>query len=47
MFELFYFNYYNTHVALAFIWKWPGEIQDRLKRVTSEESDKEKGCVGV
>jgi hypothetical protein len=47
MFELFYFNYYDTHVALAFIWKWPGEIQDRLKRVTSEEPENEKGYLRV
>jgi hypothetical protein len=47
MFELFYFNDLDTKVSLAFLWKWLGEIQDRLKRVASEEPERERvsACV--
>ena len=45
MFELFYFNDLDTKVSLAFLWKWLGEIQDRLKRVASEEPERESACV--
>jgi hypothetical protein len=37
MFEFFYFNADRSQFTLAFIWKWPGKVQARLKRVAREK----------